>query len=150
VRVFILTRKKIDIEVIRTIGRKQKEKTMFWMIVVLSLFFAGDSVKIGKIQNAIVISIINNSLSNITGDQCICQMMKSNELLSAVNYFQINQTCQLYSSNITSVTIEFNLYSDFIFVNQSLITITTVQSNSEFIHILNCINFLFFRRLRRS
>jgi hypothetical protein len=111
VRAFIVTRKKIDIDVIRTIARKQKEKTMFWMIVVLSLFFAGDSVKIGKIQNTIVIDIINNSLSNITGDQCICQMMKSNELLSAVNYFQINQTCQLYSSNMTSVTVQFYLYS---------------------------------------
>ncbi|CAF4266616.1 unnamed protein product [Adineta steineri] len=66
----------------------------------------------------------NSLISNITQHECICQMITSNKLVSALNYFQINQTCQLYSSNLSLISIEFYLNSTFIFINQSSISIT--------------------------
>ena len=102
---------------------------MFWMIIILSLFSASNSVSIGKIEDYMMISVINNSILNITEDECICQMIKSNDSISALNYFPINQTCQLFYLNASSILIEFYLNSSFIFINQSSILIT----NSKFI-----------------
>jgi hypothetical protein len=102
------------------------------ILVILSLFSITNSIQIGKIENNIMIGITNNSLTNITLDQCICQMMTmSNALIKSLNYFQINQTCQLFNSNISSITIELNFNSSFIFLNQSEILITIFQINSK-------------------
>ena len=105
---------------------------MFWVLVILSLFSMVGSVRIGKIENNTMIGIMNNSLINITLDQCICQMIQSNELISAVNYFQTNKTCQLFSYNMSSILITFNVDSTFIFINQTSISITSIQSYSKF------------------
>jgi hypothetical protein len=110
-----------------------KQRNMFRMIVILLLLSVVDCIRIGKIENNIMIGIINNSLSNITLDQCICQMVQSNELISAVNYFQTNQTCQLFSYNMSSILIQFNVDSTIIFINQTSISITSIQSNGKFI-----------------
>ncbi len=130
-------------------------------MAILLLVSTGDSIRIGKIDNYIMIGIANNPLLNITQNECICQMVRLNGLISAMNYFQTNTTCQLYSSNITSVVIEFNLNSSFIFINQSFISITTIQPNSKFIvdntftlnlfkYLRNFISlFLNFERLRK-
>ncbi len=108
------------------------------MIIIFSLFSVVDSGTMGLIEDYIMIGTANNSLFNITRNQCICQMIQSNELLSALNYFQTNQTCQLFSSNKNSILIQFSSNSSFIFINESSISITT----SEFIRIntfrLNC------------
>jgi hypothetical protein len=111
---------------------------MFWMIIIFSLFSVVDSIPISQIEDHIMIGITNNSLFNVTRDQCICQMIQSNELISALNYFQTNQICQLFSSNKNSILIQFSSNSTFLFINQSSISIT----NSEFSRIntfhLNC------------
>jgi hypothetical protein len=103
---------------------------MFWLVVILSLFSVADSMRIGKIENYIMIGIINHSLVNITEDQCICQMIQSN--LSALNYFQTSETCQLLNNKISRIFIEFYTNSSFLFINQSSISITTVQLSNRF------------------
>ncbi|CAF1415915.1 unnamed protein product, partial [Adineta steineri] len=54
-------------------------------------------------------------------------MIKVNDSISALNYFSINQTCQLFRSNASTIYIEFYSNSTFIFLNQSSITILNVQ-----------------------
>jgi hypothetical protein len=83
---------------------------MFGIIVLLSLFPVLNSIQIGKIQNNIMIGIANNTLYNLTLNQCICQMITTNQLISALNYFQTNNTCQLFYSNTN--TIEFEFFAD--------------------------------------
>jgi outer membrane phospholipase A len=109
---------------------------MFWKFFILSLFSVGDCILITKIQDNIMVGIMNNMLFNITQDQCICEMIQSNDTISALNYFPTNQTCQLYHSNISSVFIEFYSGSSFIFINQSVISISNIKENSKF--ILRC------------
>ncbi|CAF1014393.1 unnamed protein product [Adineta steineri] len=84
-----------------------------------------DSIFVGKISNSIMVGIVNKSLLNVTKDECICEMMKINVLLSGLNYFSTNETCQLFYSNNNSIIIEFNSNSDFMFINQSVISIST-------------------------
>jgi hypothetical protein len=106
---------------------------MFWKFFILSLLSVGDSILITQIQDNIMVGIMNNTLFNITQDQCICQMIQSNDLISALNYFPSNETCQLFHSNITSVFIEFYSNSVFLFINQSSISISNIKQNSKFI-----------------
>ncbi|CAF1417266.1 unnamed protein product [Adineta steineri] len=102
---------------------------MFWMIVIiLSLFSIGDCISIGKIEDYIMIDIINSTLLNISREKCICELVKSNELVSALNYFEANQTCQLFYSNKNSILIQFYINSSLTFINQSSISVTTIQS----------------------
>ncbi|CAF4189384.1 unnamed protein product, partial [Adineta steineri] len=68
-----------------------------------------------------------NNLLNVTEDQCICEMIKVNGSISALNYFSTNQTCQLFRSNSSTIYIEFYLNSTFIFLNQSSISILNIQ-----------------------
>ncbi|CAF1159758.1 unnamed protein product [Adineta steineri] len=103
---------------------------MFWILVILSLFFVGESVRLGKIDDYFVIGNTSNTLIHITEEQCICQMVKLNGLIIGANYFQINDTCQLFIYNNNAILIEFNLDSSFLFINQSAITITTILSTN--------------------
>ncbi|CAF1102709.1 unnamed protein product [Adineta steineri] len=104
---------------------------MRWAIVILLLFSVGNCVRVGKIQNYIVIGVMNNSLFNITEEQCICEMVKLNGFVSALNYFATNETCQLFSFDISSILIAFNLNSSFLFINQSTISITAISTNTQ-------------------
>jgi hypothetical protein len=106
---------------------------MFWKFFILSLLSVGDCIPITTIQNNIMVGMMNNMLFNITQDQCICQMIQSNDLISALNYFPSNQTCQLFHSNITSLFIEYYSNSLFLFINQSSISIANIKENSKFI-----------------
>ncbi|CAF1040531.1 unnamed protein product [Adineta steineri] len=84
-----------------------------------------DSIIVGKINNSIMIGTVNRLLLNVTKDECICEMMKINVfLLSGLNYFSTNRSCELFYSNNNSIVIEYNVNSDFIFINQSAISIT--------------------------
>jgi hypothetical protein len=60
-------------------------------------------------------------------------MIQSNDLISALNYFPSNQTCQLFHSNITSVFIEYYSNSFFLYINQSSISILNIKEKSKFI-----------------
>ncbi|CAF1071552.1 unnamed protein product [Adineta ricciae] len=71
-----------------------------------------------------MIGTANKSLLNVTKNECICEMMKTNALLSGLNYFSTNGTCQLFYSNNNSAIIEFNSNSNFMFLNFSAISIT--------------------------
>ncbi|CAF1326390.1 unnamed protein product, partial [Adineta steineri] len=102
---------------------------MLWILAIFLLCFDGsDSITIGKIENYIMIGNVKYSLFNQTYDQCICEMSKLNGLISALNYFSSNQTCQLFDYNISSVLIKRNLNSTFIFINQSSIEIINIES----------------------
>ncbi|CAF1167386.1 unnamed protein product [Adineta steineri] len=94
---------------------------MLWRIFLVTLFYTVDSILLGKITNGMMIGTIYKSLFNINQNQCICEMIQSNQSITALNYFSINQTCQLLISNITSSSIQFNLYTSLIFFNQTLI-----------------------------
>ncbi|CAF1090207.1 unnamed protein product [Adineta steineri] len=80
---------------------------------------------IGEIDNYIIIGTMTKFLSNLTRANCICQMTQSNALISAINYFSQNQTCQLFFSNNNSMIIEYQVNSTLIFINQSIISIQT-------------------------
>jgi hypothetical protein len=106
---------------------------MFWKFFLLSLISVGDCILITKIQDNIMVGTVNNVLFNITQDQCICEMIQTNDTISALNYFPTNQTCQLFHSNISSVFIKFYSNSFFLFINQSSISISNIKENSKFI-----------------
>ncbi|UJR07405.1 hypothetical protein I4U23_011691 [Adineta vaga] len=59
-------------------------------------------------------------------------MIKSNNFISTLNYYSNNQTCHLFYSNTTSIIIDLNYNSSFIFINQStiLITLKTITSST--------------------
>ncbi|CAF0889125.1 unnamed protein product [Adineta steineri] len=103
---------------------------MFWIFFVLLIVSTGDCILIGKIDNNILIGNISKSLWNITQNQCICEMIDSNGIISTLNYFSTNQTCQLFYTNFTSILIEFSLNSSLIFMNQSAIFIAQNQITS--------------------
>ncbi|CAF0832912.1 unnamed protein product [Adineta steineri] len=68
-----------------------------------------DSIIVGTINNSIMIGTVNKSLLNVTKDECICEMMKINVfLLSGLNYFSTNRSCELFYSNNNSIVIEYN------------------------------------------
>ncbi|CAF3646622.1 unnamed protein product [Adineta steineri] len=93
--------------------------------------FTGDCILISKIDNNILIGNISESLWDVTQNQCICQMINSNETISTLNYFSTNQTCQLFYTNFTSILIEFNLSSSLIFMNQSAIFIAQKSTTTS-------------------
>ncbi|CAF4326952.1 unnamed protein product, partial [Adineta steineri] len=100
---------------------------MFWILFILSLFCVCNSILLTKIQNIIIVGNMYNNLLNVTEDQCICEMIKVNDSISALNYFSTNQTCQLYRSNSSTIYVEFYLNSTFIFLNESSISILNIQ-----------------------
>ncbi|CAF0820680.1 unnamed protein product [Adineta steineri] len=77
-----------------------------------------------------MIGTTNYSLFNITQNQCICQLIQSNNSISSLNYFPTNQTCQLFYSSTSSITIQSYYNSFFIFMNQSSISLTNSQTHN--------------------
>ncbi|CAF3972948.1 unnamed protein product, partial [Adineta steineri] len=53
-------------------------------------------------------------------------MIQSN--IFAINYYQTNNTCQLFTYNSSSIFLQNNFNSSFIFINQSSNLITNIQS----------------------
>ncbi|CAF1283191.1 unnamed protein product [Adineta ricciae] len=86
---------------------------------------------VGKVESYIYIGIQQNVLNNITLATCMCQMMRSNGLVSGLNYFYPNNTCQLFSFNISLLSIQFYANSSFRFVNQSFISIALVSTKES-------------------
>ena len=98
---------------------------MISVVVFFSFFSLVHPIQVGKIENYILIDTISFSFVNITQNECLCKLIESiSNFTSAINYFPIHQTCQLFYLNQTSLTIEMNLNSSFIFINQSIISIT--------------------------
>ncbi|CAF0940587.1 unnamed protein product [Adineta steineri] len=89
------------------------------------------SIIVGTINNSIMIGTVNRLLLNVTKDECICEMMKINVfLLSGLNYFSTNGSCELFYSNNNSIIIEYNVNRDFMFINQSAISITNTTETT--------------------
>ncbi|CAF1040312.1 unnamed protein product [Adineta ricciae] len=80
-------------------------------------------------------SISIQLLSNTTQNQCICEMAKLSGSILALNYFQINNTCQLFILNNNSLVVQYYSNSSVVFYNQSFVSII-VQPVCE----LNCQN----------
>ncbi|UJR34847.1 hypothetical protein I4U23_027628 [Adineta vaga] len=95
---------------------------MLWILCIFYLFSLNNCILLNQIQNTIIIGNINQFFVNQTRDQCICHMIEFNESISALNYFSVNQTCQLFSSNNNSIKIQLHLDSLLILINQSLQT----------------------------
>ncbi|CAF1333775.1 unnamed protein product [Adineta ricciae] len=83
---------------------------MFCIIAILSLFPIVQSVYIGKMENNTMVATINTTLVNVTLEQCTCALLLTlnQSLIVALNYFHMNQTCQLFSYNSTSIWITSN------------------------------------------
>jgi hypothetical protein len=113
---------------------------MLFITVVYALFVHINCISIGKIDNSMIIGTINGFFLNITLDECVCAMVQSNGSVSSLNYFQTNQTCQLFNNSIDLSFIRSSSNSFFIFLNQSLISsqiMTTSQPPGKFIYILD-------------
>lgn len=80
------------------------------------------SIEIGKINNHVMTNFVNQTLVNLTQNQCICQMIRSNQTILGLNYFSTNQICQILSSNINANFIIFNPNSVLIFRNQTFMS----------------------------
>ncbi|CAF4234331.1 unnamed protein product [Adineta steineri] len=100
---------------------------MFCLIFFLSLFSVCNSILIAKVQGYTIVGDMYKNLFNVTENQCICEMIKVNDSISALNYFSTNQTCQLFRSNISTIYIEFYSNSFFLFLNQSSISILNIR-----------------------
>ena len=96
---------------------------MFGAVLMFSLFFTTDSIQIGKIENRILMGISTQLLSNTTQNQCICEMAKLSGSILAMNYFQINNTCQLFIPNNNSLVVQYYSNSSVLFYNQSFVSI---------------------------
>ena len=91
----------------------------------MSLLTVSDGILLGQIQNNIIVGMGSQSLSNVTREQCICTIIRSNGSFCALNYFSTNQTCQLFASNLDPMTIQFNMNSLLIFINRSSLAIVS-------------------------
>jgi hypothetical protein len=88
---------------------------------ILSL---ADSILLNNVEHARLTGDSYQTLFNRTKDDCVCEMLKSNETLVAFNYVATNQTCQLFRSNQTAALIQLDIDSSLIFTNQSAIYAT--------------------------
>ena len=88
-------------------------------LLFLTFFIGGDCIIVGKLEGAKLIANVYQTKVFLTQEQCICEMVKSINLISALNYFSTNQTCQLFSSSLVSFDIELSANSLAVFTNQS-------------------------------
>lgn len=96
------------------------------VLLALFIFPLIQTAMIGKIGNHFLISPSNGSLSNVTDKQCICVMLQSKQSISALTYFVNNRSCQLWSSNNNSITIQWNQNATVIFINRSEVYIQRI------------------------
>ncbi|CAF1621465.1 unnamed protein product [Adineta ricciae] len=85
-------------------------------------------------ENNTMVATINTTLVNVTLEQCTCALLLTlnQSLTVALNYFHMNQTCQLFSYNSTSIWITSNVRCTFKFINRTSILIQSFQSDSKF------------------
>lgn len=103
---------------------------MFGLIVLLTFTVTVESVGIGTIIDQRMTGNALHSFSNISSEQCICEMIEAN--LFAVNYYLTNNTCEVFDYNGSSVQVQFNANGLFTFVNQSSMMITSIQSAGKY------------------
>ncbi|UJR11750.1 hypothetical protein I4U23_015931 [Adineta vaga] len=96
---------------------------MFAILLLFSTFsIGGDCVIVGKLQDAKLIGNISETIVSQTQQQCICQMLKSVDSISAVNYFSTTQICQLFSTSSSGlIDLQLSANSLVLYTNQSII-----------------------------
>jgi hypothetical protein len=104
---------------------------MLCLVMMLSLLSTMDAIRIGQVKARIMVGISDRTVLNISEDQCICQMAKLNGPIVALNYFQTNRTCQLFISENSSLVVQYYSNSSFLFINQSTISITTIEPTGQ-------------------
>jgi hypothetical protein len=81
---------------------------MYHIIIILFIVNTQATIQLGRIQNVswiLNLSQINNAyinVSNITCDQCLCQMFAMNNLTASMACQQKSMTCQLLFWNATA------------------------------------------------
>ena len=99
---------------------------MLCVIALVSLVTIAQSVRVGTIADRRVLGRVHHSTSNVSREQCICDMIEAN--LFAANYYHTYSTCEAFSYNGSSVSLQLNVNCSFIFVNQSSMMVTSIQS----------------------
>ncbi|UJR17489.1 hypothetical protein I4U23_004384 [Adineta vaga] len=77
-----------------------------------------------------MIGNIKTILYNTSREKCTCEMIKFNGIISVLNYFSMNQSCQLFDNNRTTIYIKSNQNSSLIFINQTTLSITKLPISS--------------------
>lgn len=89
-----------------------------FLFAVLSL---GHGLYLNKVVNFRITADPYQVLLNRTENECICEMMSSSQMMSTLNYFLSNQTCQLFYSNLTIFDLEWNMNCTLIYTYQSIL-----------------------------
>ena len=95
---------------------------IFRIVLVVSVFsHSTQSIQIGKIQNAMLITNTTYLFQTINGsaNDCLCQAWTLPSTLVAINYFSNNLTCELFSSYGSTYQISINSIST-LFLIESL------------------------------
>jgi hypothetical protein len=87
-------------------------------VCILLLFLIEISAKeMGCISNTTFLSLdIKETQSNLTFDQCLCYLWYHN--YSGFNYFQENETCEVFHNFTNDFVLEVNTQTRFCFNNQ--------------------------------
>ncbi|CAF0966908.1 unnamed protein product [Adineta ricciae] len=101
---------------------EQNNNTMLGTTFVLLTFLSlAHCIPLNQIQQARLIANVSRTLFNQSQQDCICQMISSLQSISALNYCSSNQTCQLFSSNLTLIDLDLDVGWIVIYTDQSLI-----------------------------
>ena len=95
---------------------------MFGIVLFLTAFSFVHCISLNQIQHAKLNADVSKTFFNQSQRQCICQMVNSIQSMSALNYLSTNQTCQLFSSNLTLIDVDLDVDWILIYINQSLIS----------------------------
>ena len=88
---------------------------MLWILLLSILSASTDCVLVGIIENAAVINTDVYRWMPGTRDQCVCEMLTSNESISGFNYFTANLSCQLFYNYPTTTEVRMNTDAFFVF-----------------------------------
>ena len=91
---------------------------IWFLSTVLSL---GHGLFLNKVNNFRIIADQYQVLLNKTENECICEVISSNQMISTLNYFLTNQTCQLFYSNLTTFNIEWNMNWSLVYTYESIL-----------------------------
>ena len=101
---------------------------MLKICLLLSLISHAHCIFLNQLNNFRIAGNTYQILYNTTESDCICAIMSSNKMMSSFNYLSNNQTCQLFYTNDTTVTYEWDPSSSIIYTDQSVVFSTFSKS----------------------
>ena len=99
--------------------------------IFVSIISSMNCALLTEIDNFIMIGNADAIFVNKTRNECICKMINSNSSIAALNYYPNNQTCQLFSSRITSIYVQLNPNATLLYLNQSNLTVQIGEYSSK-------------------